>query len=209
MGPDKGIHSILLHAWVHMWKFQWLKEKPDADIIQGYVERVLEVYSYIHSWAKMLSLTVLITKEQEDELLFLLCFKVYFKNPHNEKVTLIITDERESYSHFLVLVKATWDGLPEGQVSVRNNRWLNTATHDWQLLPDIWVKPWGRRPQKGQRNRFPCASQLFLWDLYSSINEHHTVIRNMSKSIEILVVQFFYFLNSNIRKLKDYSCYYC
>lgn len=79
-----------------MWKFQWLKDKPYADIIQGYLESVLEVYSYIPSWVKMLSLTVLITKEQEDELFFVFCFKIYLKIPHNGKVTLIITDERAS-----------------------------------------------------------------------------------------------------------------
>lgn len=65
--------------------------------------------------------------------------------------------------------------------------------------------------RKGAREQFTCASQLFLRDLYSSVNEHHAVIKNMSKSIEMLGIQFFYFLNLNVGNLKHYSFsgHYC
>lgn len=104
---DKGIHSIPLHAWVHMWKFHRLQEKPYADIIQGWFKGLVpEVYSYIPSWVKKKKNALLNgclalgciwnsrwTRSDGPFLLPFAVLKYILKFCKHEKVIIIIVDE--------------------------------------------------------------------------------------------------------------------
>ena len=140
-----------------MWKFQWLQEMPYAEIIQGcfkrFSSRGIFLYPFLSRNALikgcLVWVTVLIIKEKTMTNIFYSDILRYIlKFPKHEKVTLIIPDERGSWLSFLTFGEGHLRWASGSSVSVRNNRWLNTATHDWQLFPDIWVKSWGKRPKR-------------------------------------------------------------
>lgn len=118
---DKGIHSIPCHAWVHMWKFHRLQEKPYADIIQGWFKRLVpEVYSYIPSWVKYATLNCRLAlgciwnyRWRRSDGRFLLSsalLKYILKFCKHEKVIIIIVDESiTAFISYLWGSRLGWD----------------------------------------------------------------------------------------------------
>lgn len=142
-----------------MRKFQWLQEMPYADIIQGCFKRFsfrgVFLYLFLSRNALLKRLPCLgcgfnDKGKNDGQCCYSVVLKYILKFPKHEKVTLIIPDERGWWLSFLIFGEGHLGWAWGGVVGMRNNRWLNTATLDWQLFPDIWVNSRGKRPKRAK-----------------------------------------------------------